>query len=341
MENHEVLYRKYRPQNFNDVVGQENAVALISNAVTSGKPAHAYLFIGSRGLGKTTLARIFASELGVNKSDMYEIDAASNNSVDDIRDIGNAVRALPMESKYKVYIVDEVHMLSKSAFNALLKTLEEPPKHVIFILATTEFDKIPETVKSRCQIVHFNKPTVDVLSSYIKKISAYEDIDITDEALTTLAYLADGSYRDACVRLEEAILSNAGKQITQESLTIYSGVPHKNLIANIVLILAGNRSITQETIGMLKNIKNINYEMTLGLVLDKLRTLLMLRHAMVDVQSLQDNYGKDDIDFFTQVLKDKTIAINSGTIIKVIDAINLTKISPIPGLPLELLILGE
>ncbi|MFA6992937.1 MAG: AAA family ATPase, partial [Candidatus Gracilibacteria bacterium] len=152
MSEQTALYRKYRPQSFKDVIGQDHVVKTLEGALKLGNIFHAYLFAGSRGTGKTTLARIVAAELGASGNDIYEIDAASNNGVDEMRALNEAVNTMPFNSPYKVYIFDEVHMFSKSAFNALLKTLEEPPKHVIFILATTEMDKLPETVVSRCQV---------------------------------------------------------------------------------------------------------------------------------------------------------------------------------------------
>ena len=156
------LYRKYRPQTFKEVLGQDHIVKVLQSSIELDKIAHAYIFSGSRGTGKTSVARIFAKELGTSANDITEIDAASNTGVDDIRALNESVNTIPFESKYKIYILDEAHMLSKSAWNALLKTLEEPPKHVIFILATTEFEKIPETVVSRCQTFSFRKPAQKV-----------------------------------------------------------------------------------------------------------------------------------------------------------------------------------
>ena len=147
------LYRKYRPKTFGEVLGQDHIVKVLESSVETNKVSHAYLFVGSRGTGKTSVARIFAKEIGVSENDLYEIDAASNRGIEDIRALRDGARVLPFDSKYKVYIIDEVHMLSKDAWGALLKTLEEPPKHVIFILATTEVHKVPSTIVSRCQII--------------------------------------------------------------------------------------------------------------------------------------------------------------------------------------------
>ncbi len=157
MPHYQSLYRKFRPSTFNEVIGQDHIVKALQGAIASDSISHAYLFSGSRGTGKTSMARIFAKELGTSEDDIYEIDAASHNSVEDIKELNEAVFTLPFRSKFKVYILDEAHMLSKSAWNAFLKTLEEPPHHVIFILATTELEKVPETILSRCQTFIFKK----------------------------------------------------------------------------------------------------------------------------------------------------------------------------------------
>ncbi|MEI6553855.1 MAG: AAA family ATPase, partial [bacterium] len=192
---HSSLYRTYRPANWAEVIGQEHIISVLEDSIKSGKVAHAYLFCGGRGTGKTSVARIFARELGTSDKDLYEIDAASNTSVDDIRNLNESVHTMPFDSTYKVYILDEVHMLSKSAFNAFLKTLEEPPKHVIFILATTEMQKLPETVISRCQTFQFKKPNVEVLKKISIDIAKKEGIKIDDEVGALIALLGDGSFR--------------------------------------------------------------------------------------------------------------------------------------------------
>src|SRR3954465_10974491 len=179
---HESLYRKYRPQSFAEVAGQAQVVGPLAQEIKEKKLGHAYLFAGSRGLGKTSVARIFAKEIGTTERDLYEIDAASNNSVDDIRNLTENVFTLPFESPYKVYILDEAHMLSKSAWNAFLKTLEEPPKHAVFILATTELERVPETVASRCQVFEFKKPTRKQLAEHLVKIAKKEGFDLAPDA---------------------------------------------------------------------------------------------------------------------------------------------------------------
>src|SRR3990167_369553 len=159
------LYRKYRPASFDDIRGDQEVVAVLRAAVAQGKVAHAYLFAGGRGTGKTSMARILARALGTSEQDIYEMDAASNRGIDEIRELREGVATLPFESKYKFYIIDEAHALTRDAWGALLKTLEEPPAHAIFVLATTELDRVPETILSRCQTFNFKKPSHEILKS--------------------------------------------------------------------------------------------------------------------------------------------------------------------------------
>ncbi|MDO8590920.1 MAG: DNA polymerase III subunit gamma/tau, partial [bacterium] len=205
------LYRKYRPRSFTEVIGQDHIVKTLEGALKLGNVFHAYLFAGSRGTGKTTLARIVAREIGASGDDVYEIDAASNNGVDEMRLLNEAVNTLPFNSPYKVYIFDEVHMFSKSAFNALLKTLEEPPKHVVFILATTEIDKLPETVISRCQVFELKRPTREVLKQSITAIAKKEGFTLEPGAGELVALLGDGSFRDTQGILQKVISASKDK----------------------------------------------------------------------------------------------------------------------------------
>ena len=237
------LYRAYRPQAFKEVSGQEHIVRTLQNAIINNKVAHAYLFSGPRGTGKTTIAKIMAKSIncpnshngepcneceickGITKgmiSDVVEIDAASNNGVDEIRDIRDKVKYLPSEGKFKVYIIDEVHMLSTGAFNALLKTLEEPPVHAIFILATTEPHKIPATILSRCQRFDFRGVGVKEIIERIKFISKEEHITISDEAIELIAECCEGGMRDALSLLDEAI-SFAGNNVNVSDVYQVSG----------------------------------------------------------------------------------------------------------------------
>lgn len=197
-----VLYNKYRPRSFKEIVGQDHIVETLQNALQQQRVGHAYLLAGPRGTGKTSVARILAKELGISEIDLIEIDAASNRGIDDIRNLRDSVISLPTQSPKKMYVLDEAHMLTKEAFNALLKTLEEPPEHVHFILCTTESHKIPLTIWSRCQRLNFLSATEKVLAEYIRLVSTQEKIKFEDEAIDLLSELSEGSFRDALVLLE-------------------------------------------------------------------------------------------------------------------------------------------
>ena len=226
---YQALYRKYRPKTLDDVYGQDVIVKIIKNSILNNKINHAYLFAGPRGTGKTSIAKIFAKIINCeypkncqpcekcvsctqkNNSDIIEIDAASNNGVDEIRELRNKVNLLPAYGKYKVYIIDEVHMLTQGAFNALLKTLEEPPEHVIFILATTDPHKVIDTILSRCQRLDFKKISDEAIIENLSKIAKKEQIDIDDAALKEIAKLADGGMRDSVGMLDQARAYTEGK----------------------------------------------------------------------------------------------------------------------------------
>ncbi len=234
---YKALYRKYRPQTFDEVVGQEHITKTLKHQVESGNVSHAYLFTGSRGTGKTSTAKIFAKAVNCPNSkngipcfkcdvckslddasnvDVMEIDAASNNRVDEIRDIREKVKFLPVNGKYKVYIIDEVHMLTDQAFNALLKTLEEPPAHVIFILATTEVHKLPATILSRCMRFDFRLIDVETLTNLVRNIFDKENIKYEEDALKQIAIAGEGSARDT-ISIADSVSAFSGGNVTAES----------------------------------------------------------------------------------------------------------------------------
>jgi len=254
-----VLYRKWRPQTFDDVVGQEHITSTLAHEIESGKVSHAYLFTGSRGTGKTTCAKIFAkavncphthngnpcNECSVCKGiddgsilDVIEIDAASNNGVDNIRDLRDEANYTPVHTKYRVYIIDEVHMLSIGAFNALLKTLEEPPEHVKFVLATTEVHKLPATILSRCQRFDFHRITPENISSRLKYVADEEKIKLDDDAALLIARIADGAMRDALSILDRC--AGINEHVTAETVGNAAGLAGKEHLFEIVKNINAN-----------------------------------------------------------------------------------------------------
>lgn len=251
------LYRKYRPKNFNDVNGQDTVVKILKNSIINNKIGHAYVFSGPRGTGKTSVAKIFSRTINClnpidgeacqkcdickniddNIMDIVEIDAASNNGVDEIREIRNNVTLMPSFLKYKVYIIDEVHMLSTSAFNALLKTLEEPPEHVVFILATTEINKVPLTVLSRCQKLDFKKISPQILEKRLKYIVSKEKSKIDDSVIKLVAEISDGSFRDALNYLDQLSSLNKTSVCVDDVYDLVGDVPQDivfKILDNIV-----------------------------------------------------------------------------------------------------------
>ncbi|MHB1118048.1 MAG: DNA polymerase III subunit gamma/tau, partial [Minisyncoccota bacterium] len=304
------LYRKYRPQSFDEVIGQDAVVATLRGALASDSIAHAYLFSGSRGTGKTSIARIFAREIGSSGNDIYEIDAASNRGVDDIRALRDAVHTLPFDSKYKVYIVDEVHMLTKEAFNALLKTLEEPPKHVIFILATTEEEKLPETIISRCQSFRFKRPSHATLQKLVETIAKKEGYALEPSSSDLIALLGDGSFRDTLGILQKVIAASSDKKISPEEVEVTLGAPNTRMVNDFILAITerdfakGAQVLAEasETIGDMK--------IFLDLVVRKVRFVLILRFAAAMKDEVRENSSEEDFVFLEKIAKEavKTLA---------------------------------
>lgn len=246
------LYRKYRPKTFEEVIGQDHVVKTLVNQIKNDKISHAYLFTGSRGTGKTSTAKIFARAINCQNSnngspclncevckgletaniDVLEIDAASNNGVDEIRELREKVKYPPVVGKYKVYIIDEVHMLSASAFNALLKTLEEPPSHTVFILATTEVHKLPATILSRCIRFDFRLVSLEELTILLKKVLTEEKVKFDEQAINIIARAGEGSVRDT-LSITDRCVSFAGNDLTYQSVLAVLGVSEKAVLINI------------------------------------------------------------------------------------------------------------
>lgn len=328
---HQSLYRAYRPTTFAEVVGQEEIVQPLKEQIASGKVGHAYLFAGSRGLGKTSIARIFARELGTSDSDLYEIDAASHNKVEDIRELNEGVHTLPFSSTYKVYLLDEAHMLSKGAWNAFLKTLEEPPPYALFILATTELEKVPETVQSRCQVFHFKKPARAGLAKLVADVAKKEGYTLEPSVADLVALLAEGSYRDSLSVLEKVLSIGTDKKITREEAERATGAPRSELVTAYVRGLAEKeKGVALEAV---RNAYTASVDMSLylSLILDEVRTALLIRHAPELRKELEEELGAErcrDIEAHS--------AITHEALKVLLDASSRMRYSPVPALSLEL-----
>ena len=302
---YKVLYRKYRPQDFDSVIGQEYTITLLKKSIMDGKISHAYIFTGPRGTGKTSTAKIFAKAINClhNKNgnpcnkcdncnnfsknpDIIEIDAASNNGVDDVREIIENVRLVPAMSKYKVYIIDEFHMLSTSAFNALLLTLEEPPENVVFILATTDIQSVPITILSRCQRFDFKPISNEKIVDNLKNISKTEKIDISNEALQEISYMSNGGMRDALSVLDQ-ISSKDGK-IEADDVVNNFGSVSKNKIDELIESL--NEQNIERILEKLKEfkLKGVDHKILVDKLIDQLKNELIM---------IQTNTSKYHFDF--------------------------------------------
>lgn len=327
---YKVLYRKYRPQNFNDLYGQDSIKEILKDSIINNKLAHAYCFNGPRGTGKTSTAKLFAKAINCENAkdgiacgecnscknfnenpDIIEIDAASNNGVEEIRELRDNVKILPSNSKYKIYIIDEVHMLSQSAWNAFLKTLEEPPKHVIFILATTEIQKVPITVLSRCQRFTFRKIPKNIICERILSIAKEENIDIDESAAEYIADLADGGMRDALGYLDQ--LSKENKKITTEIIQNCFGIISDSTIEEIFL------TAKEENLENLQNIFNdiSNQGLEVNLLISKILNYLYNE----EIKILQN---KVSVFNDLQTIKDLAFEISNCYLKK--DALTLIKI---------------
>ncbi len=335
----EVLYRKYRPQSFKEVLGQESVVSALEGALTQGKVAHAYLFAGSRGTGKTSVARILARALGTSDADLYEIDAASHRQIDDIRALREAIAAAPFASRYKVYILDEVHMLTRDAWNALLKTLEEPPPHAVFILATTELEKVPETVISRCQVFAFKKPSQKVLKETVERIAKKEGCVIEPAAAELVALLAEGSYRDAQGVLQKVINTATGKKIVLADVERVTGAPKGALIQEVIEAI--EKKEAARGLAALAEAVRQNHDMKVfaKILLARLRFILLLRNAPALADEIETEVSGEEFAFLKQCAANKESRVNSAALLEFLNAFDLIGIASLPQLPLELAVI--
>lgn len=334
------LYRKYRPESFSEVLGQEHISGLLSSALKEKMVAHAYLFSGPRGTGKTSVARILAKALDTHSHDLYEIDAASNRGIDEIRALREAVQTLPYNSSYKVYIIDEAHMLTKEAWNALLKTLEEPPPHIIFILATTELAKVPETIISRCQGFVFKKPSVDVLKKTILVVAKKEGIVMEPEAAELVAILGDGSFRDALGIFEQVITASGGKKITGELTASIMGAPKPELVFRFLeAALAKN---AKEGLDLIAQASGAGADMKIfyRLVLDACREAMLFYFAPRLPVFARGELGSERQKHLEKIISKKEVSALPELLRSLLDSHRDLRHSAIPQLPLELALIS-
>lgn len=336
-ERHATLYRQYRPHAFDEVRGQEQVTDTLEKAIKNGKVAHAYLFAGSRGTGKTSVARILAQALGVSDKDLYEIDAASNTGVDNIRELREGAQTAPFDSKYKFYIIDEAHMLSRQAWNALLKTLEEPPAHVIFVLATTERDKVPETIQSRCEIYTFKQPTREILSQAVSDVAKKEGYSLERAAAELIALLAEGSFRDALSILQKVLAVSSDKKIDLAEVEAVSGAPRGELIRQLLSGIAkkdakGALKAIQESVS-----QNLDARVLTKLLIHRMRVVLLMRYAPDIADEFAKELSAEDAALAKEISKEK--GVNSETLRKLLDAYAAMAYAAVQHLPLELAVI--
>lgn len=335
------LYRKYRPKSFKEVLGQDHIVKILESSVETYKVSHAYLFVGSRGTGKTSVARIFAKDIGVSGNDLYEIDAASNRGIEDIKMLRDGARVLPFDSKYKVYIIDEVHMLSKDAWGALLKTLEEPPGHVIFILATTELQKVPETIISRCQVFTFRKASDIISKNMLLEVAKKEGYELEKDSAELLAILGDGSFRDALGALQKVLnfsgKDSKGKKIKKEEVEKITGAPKTTLVNDFVSAIA--KKNLEEGIKTVRkaSAENLDMKLFLKLIIQKFRIAIILRYAPKLADEMANDLSETDLEFLKNLIKqDKEGMIRSQALSILLEAYSNIDNAFITELPLEL-----
>ena len=353
-----MLYRKYRPQTFAQVVGQEHVVQTLKGALITGRVGHAYLFTGPRGTGKTTLARVFAKALncanrkdnsfepcdkcpfcvdvGQNRSlDLIEIDAASNRGIDEIRNLKESALVAAPSGKYKVFIIDEVHMLTKDAFNALLKILEEPPSHVVFILATTEPHKVLPTVLSRVQRFDFKKLTLKEILGKLKGIARAEKIDIEEAGLAAMAMASDGALRDAEVFLTKVRASANGKISSDDVYSILGLIPARYHTEFLSHLASNDKAGAINFIHKISN-SGVDLENFTKDFLEYLRKILIHKVSPATLASFGETPDQESAQLAVQIESPKLIRM----ITLFASARNEIKNSPIAQLPLELAILG-
>ncbi|OHA02387.1 MAG: DNA polymerase III, subunit gamma and tau [Candidatus Sungbacteria bacterium RIFCSPLOWO2_02_FULL_48_13b] len=362
MQDHLVLYRKYRPKSFEEIVGQDAVVRALSNALASGRLAHAYLFSGPRGVGKTTIARLIAKAANCANAgakgptpcnicesckrynegaafDVIEIDAASNRGIDEIRELREAIRYAAAHGGRKIYIIDEVHMLTPPAFNALLKSLEEPPEHVIFVLATTEIEKVPATIVSRTQHFEFRRPAVEAIAGRLTEIAKKEGTTLVPQAAHAIALVSEGSFRDAESILGQ-ILAVEDKKITEEEVESVLGLPRRAILFQFYRSLVNKDGAA--SLAAVGKVGEDGHDMAQflrsALRLSRLGLFLKLDPVLASVagKELSPDDEKELRGLVATAVPDHLKKI----FMLLADTLEKTKYSPLPELPIQLAILA-
>lgn len=351
---HQVLYRKYRPRAFEEVVGQERVVRAVTNAIKMSKVAHAYLFSGPRGVGKTTVARLIAKSLNCEGAikpcnacsfcvefnsgssfNLIEIDAASNRGIDEVRELREHVRVTPARGSYKIYVIDEAHQLTEAAFNALLKTLEEPPQHAVFILATTELEKIPQTIVSRTQQFDFRRPTIDEITGRLIRLAASEQLSLEQDAAHLIAFAGEGSMRDA-----ESILGKisaiAEKIINQKMVEDALGVPPRSAIRDMFEAIVKKDSAT--ALALVEELHSAGHDIhfVFRFLAMYFRNALLLKSSSTLLPFVQAELLPQEIEFIQNGLPAMSMQDIQKKNSTLLAASRQISFAPVPQLPLEL-----
>lgn len=358
----QVLYRKYRPRDFSEVVGQEQVTGAIQNAFRTGRVAHAYLFSGPRGVGKTSMARLIAKSLNCAShasgkgevpcnvcasctafnegrgADVIEIDAASNRGIDDIRELRDGVRFVPTQGAYKTYIIDECHQLTKEAFNALLKTLEEPPSHAVFILATTDPEKVPATIISRTQHYQFRRPRPDEIAARLGTVAKKDGVVLEPDAAQLIAFAAEGSFRDAESILCQ-IMAVQDKKITRAEAEEILGLPKREAAKQMFTLIAQKKSA--EALALIQELAEAGYDLTYfgKLLMQYFRAALFLKTDAALKRFVASEMLADEYERIVAHLPSFTSQELAAGVNIIFDNLQRFRKTPIPQLPLELAVI--